>query len=120
MFAEHFEIGHFRPTASNSEAAETYRRLRTGARRFETVLGGCNRSIFRTPLPTLCCVNATLRVCYVNRMCQCVSLVTGLWPLRVCMRAVRACRFLLRVSEVSQRSQGKEACLKHPKGSGFE
>ena len=35
-------------------------------RRFETVLGGCNRSIFRTPLPTLCCVNATLRVCYIK------------------------------------------------------
>ena len=42
-------------TASNSEAAETYRRLRTGARRFETVLGGCNRSIFRTLFP-LCVV----------------------------------------------------------------
>ena len=43
---------------------------------------------------------------YATRMlCEpYVSLVTGLWPLHVCMRAVRACRFLLRVSEVSQRS----------------
>ena len=50
-------------------------------------------------------------------MCQCVSLVTGLWPLHVCMRAVRACRFLLRVKRekpafpregsLSEASQGK-------------